>query len=280
MIWLMIAAALLLAAIVFLIVRGNTRPVLREYTVSAPDLPREADGMRIVQVSDLHNAVPGGSGRLLHILRQARPDLIALTGDLFDARRKRGHGKALGLAVEAVKIAPCYWIMGNHEARLPDGEELAEALAACGVTVLRNESRTLLPGLILRGVDDPALRTDDPREEAAVMEAQLAAFPRDGFSVLLSHRPECFELYVRYGADLVLTGHAHGGQWRFPGAGGLFAPRQGLFPRYDGGLYADGRTVMIVSRGLGNSLFPFRLFNPPEAVAVTLHKNGQDEKTE
>ena len=108
------------------------------------------------------------------------------------------------------------------------------------------------------------------------MEAQLKALvdKDDGFTLLLSHRPELFEVYVTCNADLVLSGHAHGGQFRLPFIGGLAAPNQGLFPKYDAGLFSEGKTKMIVSRGIGNSIFPFRFNNRPEVVLIELQTDG------
>ena len=96
------------------------------------------------------------------------------------------------------------------------------------------------------------------------------------YAILLSHRPELFETYAACGVDLVLSGHAHGGQFRLPFIGGLIAPNQGLFPKYDAGLFTDGNTNMIVSRGIGNSIIPIRFNNRPEIVLLELRAaNGK-----
>jgi predicted MPP superfamily phosphohydrolase len=175
---------------------------------------------------------------------------------------------ALAFAAEAVRIAPCYYVTGNHEARIPAAfRELRQGLAELGVTVLQNESLLLERAgetITLIGVDDPQFR-------GSTMDRKLAELVwREDFTVLLSHRPELFETYVQSGADLVLSGHAHGGQFRLPFLGGVYAPDQGLFPAYDAGLFVEGDTQMVVSRGIGNSIFPLRFNNPPELILVTL----------
>jgi len=123
------------------------------------------------------------------------------------------------------------------------------------------------------GVDDPSLQTDYLFGDAeSAMKAQLQTLMREknAYTVLLSHRPELFDVYAENGVDLILSGHAHGGQFRLPFIGGLAAPNQGLFPEYDGGLYTNNGTNMIVSRGVGNSIVPFRFNNRPEVVLVEL----------
>ena len=125
--------------------------------------------------------------------------------------------------------------------------------------------------IALVGVNDPSFETDPLQDDAAVMSEVLKNLVRDDlYSILLSHRPELFETYVKSGANLVLSGHAHGGQFRLPLLGGLFAPHQGFFPKYDAGLFSKQNTNMIVSRGIGNSLFPFRINNRPEIILIIL----------
>lgn len=255
---------------------GNTALVTTELSVKSEKLPAAFDGFRIVQVSDLHNASFGeGNAELLERVEQAQPDCIALTGDLVDSRHTDVDA-ALSFAREAAKIAPTYFVTGNHEARLEDLEQLLTGLEEAGVTVLENESILLEregQSIVLAGVEDPSFH-DDPllHDTEGIWERNLESLsPEEGrYTILLSHRPEFFDLYEKLGFDLVLTGHAHGGQFRLPGIGGLWAPGQGLFPEYDAGLYQRGGTAMAVSRGLGNSLFPFRVNNRPEIVAITL----------
>ena len=254
---------------------GNAALELNTYTISSRGLPDAFDGYRIAQVSDLHNAEFGdGNQRLLDMLREAEPDMIAITGDLIDSR-KTNIAVALAFAEEAVRIAPCYYVSGNHEARVPEYWELKAGLEAAGVTVLddaRVEIEISGKSITIIGVNDPSFLADYLTSDAAVMDRKLSELSSEdaSFTILLSHRPELFDTYAAHEMDLVLTGHAHGGQFRLPLIGGLIAPNQGLFPKYDDGLYSEGNTNMIVSRGLGNSIIPFRFNNRPEVVLIEL----------
>lgn len=266
----------LLLALGIQIAWSNTALELNTYTITNETLPKSFDGYRIAHVSDFHNAQIGENNEeLLSMLRDAKPDIIAITGDLIDSRRT-DTAVALHFAKEAVGIAPCFYVTGNHEARLDDYDAFKEELTACGVVVLENECFEIEQGgeaITLLGVDDPSFETDYLNGDAdKVMESKLTALTSDesAFRVLLSHRPELFDQYVSYDIDLVLSGHAHGGQIRLPFVGGIIAPNQGLFPKYDGGQYTRKNTTMIVSRGIGNSLFPFRVNNRPEVILVDL----------
>ena len=258
---------------------GNAALELNTYTISSRGLPDAFDGYRIAQVSDLHNAEFGdGNQRLLDMLREAEPDMIAITGDLIDSR-KTNIAVALAFAEEAVRIAPCYSVSGNHEARVPEYRELKAGLEAAGVTVLddaRVEIEISGKSITIIGVNDPSFLADYLTSDAAVMDRKLSELSSEdaSFTILLSHRPELFDTYAAHDMDLVLTGHAHGGQFRLPLIGGLIAPNQGLFPKYDDGLYSEGNTNMIVSRGLGNSIIPFRFNNRPEVVLIELKSHN------
>ena len=254
---------------------GNTALELNTYTIHSRELPDAFDGYRIAQVSDLHNAEFGaGNQRLLEMLREAEPDMIAITGDLIDSRRT-DLAVALAFAKEAVQIAPCYYVSGNHEARVSEYQELKAGLAAAGVTVLDDtQVKIEVSGesITVIGVNDPSFSADYLSGDAAVIDQKLSELVAEepGFTLLLSHRPELFDTYVDHDIDLVLSGHAHGGQFRLPLIGGLVAPNQGLFPKYDAGLYSEGNTNMIVSRGIGNSIIPVRFNNRPEVVLIEL----------
>lgn len=269
---LLVLLAVAITAAAIWIAWENTALELNTFRVTSPLLPEKWDGFRIAQVSDLHNAEMGpGNEKLLQLLREAKPDLIAITGDMIDSRRT-DMDIALDFAGEAMKIAPCCYVTGNHEARF-DKAVLAsfeDRLRALGVTVLRNDQLVLEKegqSLIIVGMDDP----DFIDKKTAHMAPQVLELLESGrFEILLTHRPEMFEDYVAAGADVVLAGHVHGGQIRIPYLGGVFAPHQGFFAQYDAGLYADGQTQMVVSRGIGNSLFPFRVNNPPEVVLIEL----------
>lgn len=257
----------LLAACLLLLCQAiwaNTALELNSYTVKSSKLPQGFDGFRVAQVSDLHNAEIKG---LVDMLRKAQPDIIALTGDLIDSRNTDIQA-ALHFIEQAVCIAPCYYVPGNHESRIDEYSAFRDQLKELGVTVLENETVTLTAGadtITLAGMKDPDFTDTD------ITTVMAEVYDAESFTLLLSHRPELFAQYVQQGFDLVLSGHAHGGQIRLPLIGGLFAPEQGFFPKYDTGLYQNGATSMVVSRGIGNSLFPLRIGNRPEVVIIELH---------
>ena len=270
--------AICLTVLTIWIVQSNTTLEITEYSVGSSGVPEAFDGFRIAQVSDLHNAEFGEeNGSLLELLAQTNPDVIVLTGDLIDSR-KTDMDIALALAGRAVPIAPVYYVTGNHEARIPEYETLKAGLSEAGVTVLDNQKVQInLEGesITLMGIQDPSFRTDYLFGDAETVARQAISSLQkdtDSFTALLSHRPELFDLYVDTGIDLVFSGHAHGGQFRLPFVGGLVAPNQGFLPKYDAGQFIRENTTMIVSRGVGNSIIPFRIHNPPEIVVVELKR--------
>ena len=175
-----------------------------------------------------------------------------------------------------MKIAPCYYVSGNHEARVNEYEELKTGLISAGVIILEDaQTEISIEGqmITLIGVNDPSFQTDYLfGDSETVMNSKLMELhtDRDGFTILLSHRPELFDTYADHDVDLVLSGHAHGGQFRLPFIGGVVAPNQGLFPEYDAGIYTEGNTSMLVSCGIGNSILPFRINNRPEVILIEL----------
>lgn len=270
-----VVAAILLALVIWT-AWGNTALELNTYTLSSVRLPEAFDGYRIAHVSDLHNAEMGKNNeKLLDMLRDAEPDIIAITGDIIDSRNTNVE-IALEFTKAAMEIAPCYYVTGNHEARVSEYDGLKEGLIEQGVVVLDDKRIELeLSGetIALLGVNDPSFQTDYLfGDSETVMQGKLQEISdaENEFTILLSHRPELFEVYADNNMDLVLSGHAHGGQFRLPFVGGLVAPNQGLFPKYDAGLYTDENTNMIVNRGIGNSIIPFRFNNRPEVILIEL----------
>ena len=267
------ASALLVAAGV---VHSNIIPELSKTSVVCKRLPSQFDGFVIAQISDLHNTELGkNNGRIIGLLEESAPDIIVITGDLIDSRRT-DIGKALDFVNQAVKIAPCYFVTGNHESRIDGYSELRQELEAAGVTVLDGRCAEIEKdgaSITLAGYDDPSFKAkSDPAKYSEIADRELEKLQvaQENFVVLLAHRPELFDVYEKHGADLVFSGHAHGGQFRLPFVGGLYVPNQGLFPEYDSGIYTSGDTQMMVSRGLGNSIMPVRINNRPEVVAVEL----------
>lgn len=276
------------------------KPMTHAIDIASARVPAAFDGFRIAHISDLHNTSFGTRNEhLLHAIRAARPDIVAITGDLVDSRHT-DYDVALAFMAAAERIAPVCYVMGNHETRLARHAREARAVAAYarerGVTApepdfdFRNFERALdaigIHVLHDRAIrlrrDDAHLRViglDDPRypEPHGNLPrhpdpSRLIAQDPATYTIILAHRPELFSSYAQAEADLVLVGHAHGGQIRLPFIGGLYAPGQGILPRYDAGPYRSGRTVMVVSRGLGNMAPIPRINNDPELVVVRLHR--------
>lgn len=270
---------LLIIGIFFIIwtLWSNKALEVNEITIVSSRIPSAFSGFRIAQVSDLHNMEFGeGNATLLKMLSECDPDIIVITGDLVDANHT-DIDVALSFAEEAVWIAPTYYVTGNHEASISQYDILKSGLETVGVIILEDESVYLERDgetIALLGLEDPnaTIKGDLFGEVPAMINTRLSRLVSEetGYTVLLSHRPELFETYVSSDIDMVLSGHAHGGQFRLPFVGGLIAPNQGLFPKYDAGLYAEGNTNMVVSRGIGNSIIPIRFNNRPEIVLIEL----------
>ena len=272
---LIVSIALLVGLCVWTI-WGNTALEINEYKIMSDKIPDAFSGFRIAQVSDLHNAEFGEDNeKLITMLSQTDPDIIVITGDLIDSRQT-DLNVALEFAWQAGKIARVYYVSGNHEARVPEYEDLKNGLVKAGAVILENQKVQITregESITLMGIDDPSFQENylfgdaEGVAKQAISDLQDAS---DGYTILLSHRPELFDTYVDSGVDLVFSGHAHGGQFRLPFVGGLVAPNQGFFPQYDAGRFDEKNTTMIVSRGVGNSIIPVRFNNRPEIVVAQL----------
>ncbi len=264
-----ICAGLLLGA--FLYWQDNGL-MLTKMTYSG-DVPKAFDGYKILQVADLQNKVFAKEQKpLLRMIEQSAPDIIVLTGDLLDRHEGRTDvDSAMAFVEEILDIAPVYFVSGNHEHQSGEWENLSAQLVEAGVTVLDNGKSIIERNgetITLLGLADKKVNQHYDKILHTLMAGQ-----ENSFNILLSHRPELFETYVKENIDLAFTGHAHGGQIIIPFLRqGIFAPHQGFFPKYTEGMHEKDGTVMVVSRGLGNSSFPFRIFNRPELVEVTLEK--------
>lgn len=251
---------------------GNYSLEVNEYTVSDSRIPQAFSGFRIAQVSDLHNASLGKENmRLLEALREVRPDIIVITGDLVDSRRPDLE-VAAAFVRAAGEIAPVYYVSGNHEAR-QDYTAIREKILDAGATVLDNEKRILEHNgnyVTLLGLADPTFSS----EEALKTSLCELMDGEDGYTILLSHRPELFSVYQEADVSLIFAGHAHGGQVRIPFIGGVIAPNQGFFPQYDSGPYKMDNSVMLVSRGLGDSIIPLRVNNRRSLLVVELQPSA------
>lgn len=269
------AFVVIVSAFTLWVLWGNTAVELNEYTIQSESIPKSFDGYRIVQISDFHNAQIGKDNeKLISLIEKAEPDIIAITGDIVDWRRTDIE-LTKEFVLQIMKIAPCYYVSGNNESYITEKYDVKNILADMGVTVLEDETQHLeIEGekILLAGVDDPAFSDNySSADSVPIMQTKLEELMSDDiYTVLLSHRPELFGVYCEYEADLVLSGHAHGGQFRIPFIGGLYAPDQGFFPEYDAGLYTNGKTNMLVSRGIGNSKIPIRFNNRPEVIVIEL----------
>ncbi|MGI6162428.1 MAG: metallophosphoesterase [Bacillota bacterium] len=262
----------------FLLHIENTSLQVTQYEITFENMPPEFDGFRIALVSDLHgNTFGHGQSVLVSEISRFEPDLIAISGDLFD-ERPFSWGPAIALLEGIQGLAPLYYVTGNHEIWSGRFDSVQGLIEDYGAVVLRNQAQEYPRGnskIYIAGLDDPSVFGSERQEQKSQYEHALSQISGDvgagAFTILLAHRPQLMGTYSSSKADLVLAGHAHGGLIRLPGIGGLIAPGQGLRPRYTAGLYTKGNTVMVVSRGLGNSgFYQVRVFNRPELVLVTL----------
>lgn len=266
------------AALGYYLYYQDTALWVSHYDLHSEKVPSGLTGYKIALISDVHNTHSRSLQRqLAAALKQEQPDLIVITGDLIDCHRT-DIARAEAMVKDYVSIAPVYLVTGNHEGAMKDFPRLQAKLQALGACFLHDDSVRLTrqnASFQLIGLDDPKYcgYHHDPREMMVAKTAAKIAERIDEtqpFHVLLSHRPDLFEAYRQAGVDLALCGHAHGGQWRIPLIGGVYAPQQGLFPDYTAGIFVAGDTTMIISRGIGNSEFPFRINNRPELVMITL----------
>ena len=254
---------------------GNCSLQTTETALVSPALPPAFDGLRIVELADLHGRVFGrGSRRLLAAVRRAEPDLICIDGDLFDEHTDLAMLPPLLRGLCA--IAPVYYVTGNHEWRVPGLRGILAQMRTCGVTVLQDDWRVLRRGedaLIVAGTDDPCGPAE--RKTPAELIADIRAEAGEAaFLLLLAHRNDQLPQWSALGVQAVLAGHCHGGVVRLPFVGGLFGTDRRLFPAWDAGLYRQGETVLYVSRGLGYTNVHFRLFNRPEVAVIVLRRGS------
>lgn len=255
-----------------------------KFCVKSNKIPEGFNGCRILQVSDLHGNVFGkNQSDLIEVSKRLRPDFIFITGDLIDERCR--NLESIYTYIQEMKdVAPIYYVTGNHEWTSKVRKPLLSFLQRSGVHILQdtmNEINRNGEKIQLIGMDDPyclsGMKTFsyDRAATKAFLERFISVIHNkktDCFTILLSHRPELIHFYMKAGIDLVFAGHAHGGQFRIEGKGGLLAPHQGFFPKYTEGLNCQGHTQMIVSRGLGNSGFPVRIGNSYELVLAYLKR--------
>lgn len=263
--WILLYGIILLIAVIIWIIWGNFSIQTTQYTVSDPEIPDAFHGFRIVHVSDLHNTSYGTDNQnLLKMIQDANPDMIVVTGDLIDYYNTDVEISSRFME-EAVKIAPCYYVYGNHEVRMPNEyAQLRKRMKACGVSILEDRSVPLEK-------DGQSICIAGLMDYVSVSSQYISnLFREDMYTILLTHRPDHIDSYTESKVDLVLCGHTHGGQVRLPFIGSVFAPGQGLFPEYDSGMFQVDDTTMIISQGLGNSSIPVRINCRPELVIIDL----------
>lgn len=270
-------AVFIIGLIVVFLYFQNNKIDQTYYKIKGEDV---AKPFRIVHLSDLHSKP---FKKALKITQNLNPDVICITGDYINDKAKN-KDKMISYAFELCKIATVYYITGNHERRLDSFEELMQELKRTGFNVLLNESaHNDELNLTVLGLDENQADFEDykARKNGTFVYRDMSKFINEleksnGFKLLLSHFPENFSAvkemnYSKYDFDLQLSGHAHGGQFCLPFIGPVFSPGQGLFPKFAKGSFGD-RPKMIVSRGLGNAEFPFRLFNHPEINIIDVSK--------
>lgn len=264
--WILPVLAIL---VVLTLIALDERLILRTYTVASPKLTAE---VRLAVVTDFHSS--DNADDVATMVASCAPDAVLLVGDLFDDdTQNRPTERTLSLMRQLSAQYPCYYVSGNHEAWTGEMDALYQQTEEAGVTVLRMSSGVLTvrgQRIALCGIPDPyeMVFSGAPDTEEQLRQA-LEDVDSADFTVLLAHRPELLAKYAQFPLDLVVSGHAHGGQVRIPGVlNGLYAPNQGWFPKLAGGAYTQDGTTLIVSRGLAVRTRLPRIFNRPEVVLV------------
>ena len=259
---------------------------ISKYELISSKIPKEFDGFKILQLSDLHNRkFNRDNTKLIKEIEKQSPDIIVITGDMVSSNSTNFNG--FFKVVEGLKKKyPIYYIFGNHEQRLPIEEQalIIGKLKEYGVKVINNGQEYITKGneyITIYGLNQNLIYYNNyfkSKKTYSYDEKDIKkVFPyldKEQFNILLAHNPLYFETYEKWGADLVFSGHVHGGIVRIPFLGGLLSPERKLFPKYSGGEYNIDNSKMIVSRGLGYSTINFRVFNNPEICVVEL-KNSE-----
>ncbi len=293
-----LTAVIILAAAVFEIYREIHHFCITRYEVKSARLSGMYRETKILFLSDLHNRIYGyGNRGLMQAVREEKPDLILIGGDMLVGKENVPYDTALDFVRQLPAVCRVFYVNGNHEGRMKENPEIYNSayeeymcsLKKAGVVFLENESCTItlngqklsvcgleLPVRTYRKFHKSDIDADDISEYLGCSPETggLAEYPaanRDGsFTILLAHNPAYMDAYLDWGADLILSGHLHGGLIRIPGLGGIVTPQGFLFPKYSGEMTRKGGQTVIVSRGLGSHTLNIRLFNTPELVSITL----------
>ena len=267
-----------------MIIDGNRFRIVR-YHLSSHKIKKKH---HYVVLSDLHNKSYGKKNeRLLKAIDRLAPEAILIAGDMLTSKPEKSYEVARNLLEQLVKKYPIYYGMGNHETRLflyPEvygdmGKNYESDLNKMQVTFMRNENRECEDNIRITGLDMARIyykRFKKVPMESDYLPETLGKSIADKYEILLAHNPDYFEEYAEWGADLVLSGHVHGGMMRLPFFGGVVSPAFKFFPKYDGGLFKQGESIMILSRGLGMHTIPIRIFNPGELISLTLSPENKE----
>ncbi len=269
----------------------NKKLEVSNYKIYQTKLPQELDGFRIALLTDLHNNQYGKDNtKLLQRLKSLKPDIVCLSGDLITANKLQKAQKGLPFILELAKNYPVYYSLGNHEEKWKQFElsgrqtklsfeEFKIQLAKAGVFFLDNTSVTLQKGeaiITITGLTLPLSfyykRGKRPNLSKEELNGLIGTAFHGGYQILLAHMPAYFKEYTEWGADLVLSGHVHGGIVILPKLGGVISPQYELFPVYDYGCFQEKESRLILSRGLGTHTIPIRIFNRPELVGIELKR--------
>lgn len=261
---------LIFITVVLSFIAFNNKLTITNYEIVSEKIK---EPIKIVFLSDLHSCIYGeNQEELIEKIKMQNPDLILMGGDIADD--EISHSGTIDLLVGLSGQYACYYVTGNHEFWSKEVEIIKDIFRTFGVTVLEGDCKIInIKGNVLNicGVDDPYIGEDIFEEQ---LQNTVKQMNHANYTILLSHRPERIEQYVQYDYDLVLSGHAHGGQFRIPFIlEGTYAPDQGIFPKYTNGIYEQGNVKMLVSRGLSkeSTRIP-RMFNPPEIVVIELSR--------
>lgn len=259
------------------------RFVVRRYKCKNQVLRKD---VKIILLSDLHNKSFGaGNRRLLAAIKELAPDFILIAGDMYTSQKGGDTGTAKDLVCTLAAKYPVFYANGNHEHKtklFPEQfgrmyADYAKEIQKAGVRLLANE-KVSLPNfnMDIYGLEigrEYYGKFKNTQMEAAYLEKSLGKPEHGKFSVLIAHNPDYFKAYVKWGADLVVSGHVHGGLMRLPVLGGVISPAIKFFPKFDGGEFKEGESVMILGRGLGTHTLPIRIFNPGELVVIELSQS-------
>ncbi len=247
---------------------SNDSLIITEDIYIDNNLPDAFDGYRILQISDFNNK-KNLSKKLISETKKINPDIVVITGDYVNSDRCTEFNVDYSYLDEIAKLYPVYFVSGEQEQDILFYEKMKEKIKKINVHILENsviELNKETDKIYLMGVDDSSFFF----ENVAIMNEKIKENKKEGFTILLSHRPELIDIYTENKIDLVLSGHALGGQIRLPFVGEFYSSNQGFYPDYTSGFYKQENTTVYVSRGIGNTFIPVRLFNRPEINVITL----------